>query len=778
MTIKTKSVNTVIGVSITLLVLFFCAVGVWWTSRSTYSAVLKEQSAAMDNMVSESLSALDLYLDQTQSVADLVASLSVVTKAIEGESATDAQDVFASLMKNYPDFWASFVFDSSGKVIAGQNAKGAELAGADRSSREYVKAVLSGQDHYLSPGVLVSKSGGGIHIFAVASAVKDASGKTIGGVGIFPNWKKFTKEMLDPIKIGTEGYGFIINQKGMFLAHAADKKLLLKNVSDQHFIQTILSQKEGSARYEWEGRPKRMSFSTCKKNGWAMVMSAYEDDLASVALAQQRTLIIGGVLASVILISILLLIVRMNVIKPIQRILSFASKIASGDYAAALSGTFRYELKTLSESLGAMVEELKSKISFSEGVLHSLPLPCMLAGPDSKLLWANDDMGEMLEKPKTISNYLGTTSGELFYDDPSRQTLVDQSIRENRRIEQELEYTTRSHTVKNIKGSITPVFDMDGKLLGSLGVWIDVSDIRKQQAVIQGQNERIANTAAQAEDIAHLLSTAAQELTQQINEAAQGSERQQQRAAETATAMNEMNATVLEVAKNASSAYEKTDEARSNAEQGSSIVEDVIESIGQVQSHSEQLRESMHELGAKANDIGDILNVISDIADQTNLLALNAAIEAARAGEAGRGFAVVADEVRKLAEKTMHATKEVGEAISNMQSVTAENMEAANRAGESVTRSTELADKSGAVLKSIVSDMESAADQVRNIAAASEEQSATSEEINRATEEINRISSETSTAMQSSSQAVHKVTELALNLDKIMKEMSGAHEGD
>jgi methyl-accepting chemotaxis protein len=446
----------------------------------------------------------------------------------------------------------------------------------------------------------------------------------------------------------------------------------------------------------------------------------------------------------------------MNVIKPIQRILSFASKIASGDYAAALSGTFRYELKTLSESLGAMVEELKSKISFSEGVLHSLPLPCMLAGPDSKLLWANDDMGEMLEKPKTISNYLGTTSGELFYDDPSRQTLVDQSIRENRRIEQELEYTTRSHTVKNIKGSITPVFDMDGKLLGSLGVWIDVSDIRKQQAVIQGQNERIANTAAQAEDIAHLLSTAAQELTQQINEAAQGSERQQQRAAETATAMNEMNATVLEVAKNASSAYEKTDEARSNAEQGSSIVEDVIESIGQVQSHSEQLRESMHELGAKANDIGDILNVISDIADQTNLLALNAAIEAARAGEHGKGFAVVAAEVRKLAERSGTAAAEISELSST---------------------SVEVAEKAGRMLGQLVPDIERTASLVQEITAASNEQNAGATQINQAITQLDTVIQQNASASEEMASTSEELSSQSRQLQDTMSFFNVGNNG-
>ena len=113
-----------------------------------------------------------------------------------------------------------------------------------------------------------------------------------------------------------------------------------------------------------------------------------------------------------------------------------------------------------------------------------------------------------------------------------------------------------------------------------------------------------------------------------------------------------------------------------------------------------------HELGKQAQGIGQILNVISDIADQTNLLALNAAIEAARAGEAGRGFAVVADEVRKLAEKTMTATGEVGEAIRNIQVGTQKNMSNVEQSVQAVVSATALADKSGNALVDIVNLVE------------------------------------------------------------------------
>uniref|UniRef100_UPI0026229001 methyl-accepting chemotaxis protein n=1 Tax=Solidesulfovibrio sp. TaxID=2910990 RepID=UPI0026229001 len=157
----------------------------------------------------------------------------------------------------------------------------------------------------------------------------------------------------------------------------------------------------------------------------------------------------------------------------------------------------------------------------------------------------------------------------------------------------------------------------------------------------------------------------------------------------------------------------------------------------------------------------------------TNLLALNAAIEAARAGEAGRGFAVVADEVRKLAEKTMHATKEVGEAISGIQHGTAATERMMDEAAAAVDTATELAERSGTALSEIVSVVEAAGDQVRAIATAAEQQSATSEEINRSVESISRIASETADAMAQSAQAVTELAELAQDLTALVAEIQG-----
>jgi methyl-accepting chemotaxis protein len=237
--------------------------------------------------------------------------------------------------------------------------------------------------------------------------------------------------------------------------------------------------------------------------------------------------------------------------------------------------------------------------------------------------------------------------------------------------------------------------------------------------------------------------------------------------------MEEMNATVLEVAKNASRAAELAVESKGKANSGQELVDEVVRTINVVHERAMELKGDMDELGRHAEGIGQIMNVITDIADQTNLLALNAAIEAARAGEAGRGFAVVADEVRKLAEKTMSATKEVGSYIEKIQDSAKKNQEGTEQAAQAVNETTELASRSGEMLTEIVSMVDETAEQVQSIATAAEEQSSASEEISRSSEEVNRIAMETADAMLQSSQAVSDLARLAQELRALISDMQG-----
>ncbi len=281
----------------------------------------------------------------------------------------------------------------------------------------------------------------------------------------------------------------------------------------------------------------------------------------------------------------------------------------------------------------------------------------------------------------------------------------------------------------------------------------------------------ILNAAQRLEQVMERVTTASEELSAQIEQSSHGAETQAVRIAETATSMEEMNSTVLEVARNAGRAADSAEKARVKAQDGAAVVSQAVRSIQSVQKQITELKEHMAALSTQAEDIGSIMNVISDIADQTNLLALNAAIEAARAGDAGRGFAVVADEVRKLAEKTMTATKEVGETIGSIQDVSRTSVESVDKSVRTTEESTELASRSGAALQDIVTLVEEASDQVRTIATASEQQSSASDEINHAIEDINRISSETAQAMTQSTQAVLELAQQAQELKSLVDDM-------
>ncbi len=331
-------------------------------------------------------------------------------------------------------------------------------------------------------------------------------------------------------------------------------------------------------------------------------------------------------------------------------------------------------------------------------------------------------------------------------------------------------------------------------MVGTLKTKIGEANDRQREAADEAEKARAATARAEEaramaetakrdgmlaaadrlQGVVEIVTSASEELSAQIEESSRGSEQQSTRIGETATAMEEMNATVLEVAKNASQAADTADRARHKADEGATVVDKVVLGIREVQHQAQEMKADMASLGEQAEGIGRIMNVITDIADQTNLLALNAAIEAARAGDAGRGFAVVADEVRKLAEKTMSATKEVGEAIRGIQQGTRKNVENVDRTTGTIEEATRLAGQSGEALKEILSLVETAADQVRSIATASEEQSSASEEISRSIEDISRIASDTADAMRQSAQAVSELAEQSQNLRSLIEEMQSS----
>jgi methyl-accepting chemotaxis protein len=267
------------------------------------------------------------------------------------------------------------------------------------------------------------------------------------------------------------------------------------------------------------------------------------------------------------------------------------------------------------------------------------------------------------------------------------------------------------------------------------------------------------------------VSNASGRLSSRIGQAHDGAKEQANRVESAATTMNEMSSTILEIARNASDTALSVDRARSMADEGADQVLRVVNGIEDVADKSKHLMADMENLGDQAKSIGVIINVINDIADQTNLLALNAAIEAARAGEAGRGFAVVADEVRKLAEKTMSATSDVTNAVKNIQRATQKNIDNTVESVKVIDHVTVLANDSGESLRQIVDLVNDATGQVQSIATAAEEHSAASEELNHGILQISEISDNTAEDMDESQKVVLDLTKLVETLSRLTERM-------
>lgn len=295
----------------------------------------------------------------------------------------------------------------------------------------------------------------------------------------------------------------------------------------------------------------------------------------------------------------------------------------------------------------------------------------------------------------------------------------------------------------------------------------------RQQAE-QAKRDGMTSAAAQIEDVVNKLNAAINDIAVQVEQSDGALSNAASRLSETATAMEEMNTTVLEVAKNAEVAADVSTAARQKATDGAVVVSESVAGIQEVQRQSLTLKAGMATLDGHARAIDQIMGVISDIADQTNLLALNAAIEAARAGDAGRGFAVVADEVRKLAEKTMTSTTEVGTAVKAIQQSAEQSAQQVERAVRNIAQATELSNKSGESLAEILRMVEHTADEVRAIATAGEEQSAASEEITRSVSEVNDITFATSQAMRTAADGLESLRGRSQDLIDLIEKMKNA----
>ncbi|MCL1985367.1 MAG: methyl-accepting chemotaxis protein, partial [Betaproteobacteria bacterium] len=664
--------------------------------------------------------------------------------------------------------------------------------------RDYVQAALAGRPFLANP----FKSRVTNRTVITASAPVKLGNKIVGVAYAAFSTELFFKKLVAPIRIGELGFAYVLTSDG-----------LVALIDDKHadwlfnpdlpvaplYRQWAASGKSGVAEAIGnDGRP--VVFYHVKEpvsNLIAVVRVETEDVYSGLYKLRNTAILIVG--CSVLLGALLVFLLIRPIVHALNLGVDFAGKIAAGDLSGELFVRRNDEIGRLADALRAIPASLRDILeeyrqlekNIESGLLGAEGNTGNFSGEFAALIQGTNSILrrfrtviDCIPSPVVVldkelkANYLNAigrkVAGEEYRGKSCKQLMEQEDygsssdgLKKAAESLQPASAETKAHPQgKDMDVSYTaiPLLDQNGKLAAVLQLITDLTAIKQTQRTI-------ISVANQAADIANRVAAASEELSAQVEQVSQGADQQRVRAESTATSMTEMNSTVLEVARSAGHASEQSEATRSKASDGAALVGKVVQSINQVNKVALTLQTNMQGLGSQAESIGGVMNVISDIADQTNLLALNAAIEAARAGEAGRGFAVVADEVRKLAEKTMSATQEVGANITAIQQSARTNISEVGIAAKAVTEATELANTSGQALMEIVELASANSAVVTSIATAAEEQSATSEEINRAVEEISRIVAETADGMTQASQSVQELSHMAQELNRVMEDL-------
>ncbi|MBX8560737.1 methyl-accepting chemotaxis protein [Pseudomonas cichorii] len=289
--------------------------------------------------------------------------------------------------------------------------------------------------------------------------------------------------------------------------------------------------------------------------------------------------------------------------------------------------------------------------------------------------------------------------------------------------------------------------------------------MQTMQGKLRDTLQRISGSATQ-------LASAAEELNAVTDESARGLSQQNNEIEQAATAVNEMTSAVEEVARNATSTSEASKSATTSAGDGRDLVVETVNAIERMSGDVQSTAELISNLAEESRDIGKVLDVIRGLADQTNLLALNAAIEAARAGEAGRGFAVVADEVRALAHRTQQSTSEIERMIGSIQGGTEQAVSSMRNSTERAESTLSIAKGAGLALETIHAAVEEINERNLVIASAAEEQAQVAREVDRNLVNIRDLSAQSTTGANQTTAASNELSRLAVDLNSMVSRFS------
>jgi methyl-accepting chemotaxis protein len=383
-----------------------------------------------------------------------------------------------------------------------------------------------------------------------------------------------------------------------------------------------------------------------------------------------------------------------------------------------------------------------------------------------------DELGEVADTLPALSDYLQGIA--RIAEKIGNGDLTDNVVLRSEQDQLGKALNQMVVNLRNILGEVTEHVESMSKSAGKIAASADQANLAVSQ--IASTIQQVSSGVTDQTKSASVTASAIEQVSQAIDGVAKGAQEQASAVGIASTITSQINTIINRVVENAQAGVTGTVEAAHVAKDSQTTVEATIKGMQQIRSSTLKVKDKVGLMGQRSDQIGVIVETIDDIASQTNLLALNAAIEAARAGEQGKGFAVVADEVRKLAEKSANATKEIGGLVKGIQQVVAETVDAMDAEVNEVEDGTRRADQAGQALTAILKAVERVTSQVEVIASAANEMNSRAGELAGAMDTVSAVVEENTAATEEMAASATEVTRSIENIASVSEENSAAIE--
>jgi methyl-accepting chemotaxis protein len=660
------------------------------------------------------------------------------------EAVNVIQAIVASMKANDPDVEVLNIMDTTGTTVVSNNPRS---LGQNFKQRDYFQAAMRGETFIT--GVSPSLADNTLSIFR-AAPVKDEKGAIVGVIQLRTGQTR-AQQIVDATRdrVGAGAMGLLLDRNGLVLASGQHPDWMLRPVTplEPKVLDTLVA---GSAwgknppseplaekdlapvvgaktptTFSWnsDGVVHRAIALPVAGTGWTYVAGLPVSTFERAANDLFRTLLVTAAVSIVVAGALSVLCAR-PIAAALRQMTGVAQALAKGDLSQDVQVRSQDEVGKMAASFRDMIEYQRGMAQVAEDV-------------------ATGDLSADVH-PKSEQDVFGNAFAQM--------------IRNLRQLVGQMQATAEGLATTSHNLSVTS------------------SDTTDAVGQVTMAVQHLAVGAQTQAGTAQVTSESVDQLMQAINQVAIGSQEQARAVSVTSTTTEQMAAGVEQVAANASAVAAASQQTRASAENGANAVRRTMTGMAEIQAVVTQASGKVEDLGKLSEKIGAVVETIDDIAEQTNLLALNAAIEAARAGEHGRGFAVVADEVRKLAERSQRETKAITALINDVQAGTRDAVSAMSEGAAKVQEGTVEADQAGRALEEILGAVEATVHQVEGIASAAQEMAARSRDVSETMVTISASVEEASAATEQMTASAEGVGRSIQTIASVSEENSASAE--